>query len=340
MAEYINSINAEADVASDRFDCAPILLVGFNRPDYMAEQIAAIRAARPQKLYLAVDGPRADRPGETDLCCQVRRCAKLIDWPCEVKTLFREKNLGCKYGVSGAITWFFENESEGIILEDDCRPTIDFLRFATEMLERYRDNGRIGAVSAMNLYGMQTDRAASYHFNTHINVWGWATWRRVWKNYTTNIEVYAQVCREVAEKGHATHRARKAALNAYDAVVAGLQTWDYQLGFMIMSHGLLVVTPCTKLVSNCGLGDKRGTNTSGYNFDARNLSRVGSISFPLVHPAKIEADWRKIEKEERREYGILPRAFTYIGTKAPILCGLIDTIGGILEKLTPFLFRL
>ena len=101
------------------FTCAPILLIGFNRPDFMAAQIAAVREARPLKLYVAVDGPR---PDEAEKCRAVRECVKLVDWPCEVKTLFREKNLGCKYGVSGAISWFFDNEEEGIVLEDDCRP--------------------------------------------------------------------------------------------------------------------------------------------------------------------------------------------------------------------------
>ena len=29
------------------YDCAPLLLIGFNRPDFMAAQIAAVRAAGP-----------------------------------------------------------------------------------------------------------------------------------------------------------------------------------------------------------------------------------------------------------------------------------------------------
>ena len=118
------------------FSCVPILLIGFNRPDFMAAQIVAIRDARPPRLYIAVDGPREGRIDEAEKCRAVRDCVKLIDWPCEIKTLFREKNLGCKYAVSSAITWFFENEEMGIILEDDCRPTVDFLRFASEMLVR------------------------------------------------------------------------------------------------------------------------------------------------------------------------------------------------------------
>lgn len=74
--------------------CAPVLLIGFNRPDFMAAQIAALRPARPRRLYIAVDGPREDRPGEAALCEDVRRCVSLVNWPCETKTLFREKNLG------------------------------------------------------------------------------------------------------------------------------------------------------------------------------------------------------------------------------------------------------
>ena len=63
----------------ESFDCAPILLIGFNRPDYMTAQIKAIRPAHPEKIYIAVDGPRADRPDESELCRQVRECAELVN---------------------------------------------------------------------------------------------------------------------------------------------------------------------------------------------------------------------------------------------------------------------
>ena len=131
------------------YDCAPILLIGFNRPDFMAAQIAAVRAARPARLYVAVDGPRPDRSGEAEKCRAVRECVKLVDWPCEVKTLFSEVNRGCQMGPVSAINWFFEQEESGIVLEDDCRPTIDFLRFASEMLVRYREDERIGLVAGL-----------------------------------------------------------------------------------------------------------------------------------------------------------------------------------------------
>jgi GT2 family glycosyltransferase len=117
-----------------------VLFLIFNRPDTTKQVFAAIRKAKPPKLYVAADGPRADNPGEAEKVEQVRLIATNIDWDCELKTLFRDENLGCGKGVSSAITWFFENEGEGIILEDDCLPSQSFFWYCEELLERYRED--------------------------------------------------------------------------------------------------------------------------------------------------------------------------------------------------------
>ena len=87
----------------------PVLLVGFNRPDDMADLINHLRPHAPTRLYLAVDGPRPHVEGEVQRVAQTQATRELVDWDCEVHTLFRDKNLGCGRGVSGAITWFFEH---------------------------------------------------------------------------------------------------------------------------------------------------------------------------------------------------------------------------------------
>src|SRR5690348_9995051 len=97
----------------------PILLIVFNRPDTTARVFDAIRTARPPRLYVAADGPR-DRKGEAEICAKVRQIATAVDWPCQLYTLFRDQNLGCRLGPKTAIDWFFENEIGGIVLEDDC----------------------------------------------------------------------------------------------------------------------------------------------------------------------------------------------------------------------------
>src|SRR5262245_37089210 len=88
-----------------------------------------------------------------------------VDWPCEVKTLFRERNLGCRKRVSTAIDWFFEHEEEGIILEDDCLPSRCFFAYCSTLLERYRLDERIMCISGANLQHGRGVTPYSYYFS-------------------------------------------------------------------------------------------------------------------------------------------------------------------------------
>lgn len=319
--------------------CAPILLIGFNRPDYMSAQINAIRPARPAKLYVAVDGPRDGRPGETELCQQVRECIRQIDWPCETKTLFREKNLGCKYGVSGAITWFFENEEMGIVLEDDCRPTVDFLRFATEMLARYKDDKRIGAVCGFNFFNLQSDKSASYHFSSHMDVWGWASWRRVWKEYDVGVNGNYDRLLDIINESKATPYYKKFYRGLIDAVANGLSTWDVQFSMLFIEKNYLSVVPKVRLVANAGLDDDRATHTGGWIYWGHKWSKAGSLNFPLIHPQEIVCDKSADRLRERMEGAIFPRGLTWLGARFPILRRLLSAVGRAAELLMPFLFK-
>jgi hypothetical protein len=134
----------------------PVALLIFNRPDTTERVFKAIAQAQPLKLLVVADGPRDGRPGEATLCEQTRAVITQVDWPCQVITNFADNNMGCKLRVASGIDWIFEQVEEAIILEDDCLPDPSFFRFCDEMLERYRDNERVGMVSGGNLQFGQT----------------------------------------------------------------------------------------------------------------------------------------------------------------------------------------
>lgn len=324
----------------ENFTCAPILLIGFNRPDFMRAQIEAVRVAKPPRLYLAVDGPRQNRPGEVEKCRAVQECAQLVDWPCEVKTRFSEENLGCKMGVCGAITWFFENEAAGIVLEDDCRPTTDFLRFASEMLDRYRDNERIGLVAGFNAFDLQSDRQASYHFSEHLDIWGWASWRRVWQKYDVTMKKYRDRVDRLIAQSKMSAYGKRFMMQGLAAVCSGLNTWDFQFSLMFLAEGYLAVSPREKLVANAGVCDVAATHTGGYNYYAPRFAKAGRLAFPLVHPSSVICDEWADRRREQMEGAIFPRGLTWLGCKVPRLAPFLSAVGGLVEKLAPILFRL
>jgi hypothetical protein len=271
---------------------SPLLFLIFNRPETTRQVFAAIRAARPAKLYIAADGPRAGRPAEAKLCEEARAIAATVDWPCEVKTLFQEENLGCKNGVARGISWFFEHESEGIILEDDVLPIPTFFQYCDEMLERYRDDVRIAMVGGCNLASVRSHDGDSYFFSYYCNIWGWASWRRVWQHYDVTMSQWP-AWRDSG--GLARISGGRAFFAGYwqrtmDAVHAGLiDTWDYQWTFACWWQGGLTILPAFSQVSNLGFGSD-ATHTT---MDAPKYvlaSRPASLRFPLVHPLQVERD--------------------------------------------------
>jgi hypothetical protein len=273
---------------------SPVLFLVFNRPDTTRQVFQAIRSARPPKLYIAADGPRVSRPGEADRCNEVRRVAKEIDWPCELHTLYRERNLGCKIAVSDAITWFFDQESEGVILEDDVLPLPTFFDYCDEMLERYRRDDRVAMITGCNLVSRHFRPKESYFFSRYCHIWGWASWRRAWRHYDAAMTKWPgwRDNHGLAKMPGANRVFEAYWRPTFDAVHAGnIDTWDYQWTFACWYLGGLTVMPGVNQTHNLGFGED-ATHTTAAAPEYVMESRPEPLRFPLVHPGAVERESR------------------------------------------------
>jgi len=247
----------------------PVLFLTFNRLDTTKQVFEAIRRARPPRLYLASDGPRDSRPGEEEKVKSVREYVLgHIDWECEVKTLFREKNLGCKYAVSGAISWFFENEEMGIILEDDCLPSNSFFGFCEELLNLYKDDERIFIISGYNMQNRWTKWEGDYFFSYLGGIWGWASWRRAWEFFDPEMKDLPNFAKRDGFRnllGELPGKQRE--IDLFNVVNSNMDTWDYQWGFARHKNSGMACVPARSLVKNIGFGEgathNYGKNTDG-----------------------------------------------------------------------------
>jgi hypothetical protein len=336
-------MKSKLDIAVARtgtFECAPILIIGFNRPDLVRDLIRHISFAKPSKIFFAVDGPRND--ADCELVRRTQESINLINWECEIKTFFRSENRGCRNAPPEAITWFFEHVEYGIVLEDDCHPAPEFLRFASELLVKYQNNEQIGAVTAFNRHNLQTDKKVSYHFSKDLNIWAWASWRRVWMKYDLSLSSYADTIDSIIQKHTQNVRMRRYYRKAYESVAnGGGATWDYQFSFLFMANGYLSVVPCKRLVSNKGIGIAASTHTGGYDFWAEEFNTAGDLDFPLVTPKDIIADMAADERTERIIMGLLPRGLIVIGNSVPcFLRPLVTFLGKVIFRTAPTLFEL
>ena len=259
--------------------------------------------AQPRQLFVAADGPRVDRDGEAQLCEESRRIIDKVDWPCEVKTLFREQNLGCREAVGGAISWFFENVEEGIILEDDCLPNESFFTFCAELLERYRHDHRVMCITGDNFQNGQKSGSASYYFSIYNHIWGWATWRRAWNHFDHNLSKWETLRRTFFLNKLMPRESVAYWTRVFDSVRnREVNSWAYIWTFSCWARGGLTATPNVNLISNIGF-DSRATHTVDHASRLANPP-ISELTFPQTHPLRVRRDKKADSFVERNVFGI------------------------------------
>ncbi|MGB3559149.1 MAG: class I SAM-dependent methyltransferase [Geitlerinemataceae cyanobacterium] len=263
----------------------PVALLIFNRPDTTEKVFETIRQAKPPKLLVVADGPRSDRPGEAEKCREARAIVDKIDWECQVFQNYSDTNLGCRNRVASGLNWVFETVEEAIILEDDCLPHPSFFRFCEELLERYRHDDRIMAISGDNFQFGRQSSASSYYFSRYMHIWGWATWRRAWNFYDLEMKQWSQVRdthwlkNKLQSQGAAQFWS-----SLFQGAFSGFNTWDYAWVFACWLQDGLIILPTVNSVSNIGFGSEATHTKNITQFSEMKAEKIG---FPLLHPDAI-----------------------------------------------------
>lgn len=238
----------------------PVLLLAFNRPDITQSVLTAIAGYTPPRLYVAVDGPRTGHPTDGERCLAVKQLIaqwKTANPATDVRTLYREENLGCGRGVSSGITWFFDQEDMGIVLEDDCLPDPGFFWFCEQLLWQYRDQERIMHIGGSNHLHGAISMESTYYFSKYPQIWGWASWRRAWKLYRFDMTDLAGL---FAKPEFDRLYDRK----IFELTARGeLDTWDIQWIYAFLMNNGLAILPDGNFIANIGFGDNSGAHLNG-----------------------------------------------------------------------------
>jgi hypothetical protein len=273
----------------------PVLFMAFNRFEVAQEVFFAIRKVKPLKLYFAVDGARESHAGEEEKVDEIRSFVlNNIDWECEVKTLIRKENLGCKNAVSGAIDWVFENEDRAIILEDDCVPTFSFFVFCQELLERYKHDKRVMHINGTHYLEDFINMNSSYYLSKLNSVWGWATWKRAWHHYDSSMSGYIELKKNGVISDHYNNQDLSFWMTKYFDDVFFNQdgsNWDPVWSYAILKEGAFCLSPTVNLVKNIGFSGSDATHGASDSFarygdfETRELNNITHSEVLLYEPS-------------------------------------------------------
>ncbi|MFQ3244783.1 MAG: hypothetical protein ACI9WC_001627 [Arenicella sp.] len=296
----------------------PVLLITFNRPEHTKRVWAEIKKHHPREIYIFQDGERKGNTDDLIKCAKVRELfSEPLDWECQIKTFISGQNLGCGRGPVEAISWFFKNVDQGIIMEDDCLPHADFFGYCEKLLNKYNKNKQVMVVGATT-YHDNYPCEKSYLFSRYFTGGAWASWKSAWLGFSIDLEALDETAffRKVSGQFYSS-----AETNWWLRKVKEIKSdntkkhyWDYQMQIHMLNNNGLAIRPHKNLISNIGF-DSEGTHTHvNDNSGERKTERI----LPLSHPENVNVDKKNDylhmakEKPKKIEKRIIDALYRYM----------------------------
>ena len=271
----------------------PVLLLNFNRPEFTRGLIDNLRAYRPKRVYVSIDGPRQNSL-DTERVQQVEVECRRIDWTVDVSYRIQDSNLGLRRNVRESLDWFFDKEDAGIVLEDDIRFSDGFVGYMNRTLRHYRDHDNVGVISGNNLLahvnGYPRGVNQDVFLSTIFHCWGWGTWRERWQIYDDRIEFDDEFLSSVLPRILGSSGVTK----FWRSVAAGLRenrvsSWAWRMQLSLLRAGMRCLTPPVNLSTNIGFGED-STHTKAVPFWASTIrmdddANTGNFVNPVSDPS-------------------------------------------------------
>jgi hypothetical protein len=240
----------------------PVLLLGYNRPQQMRGLIQSLAPLKPKLILLAVDGPRNNRPNDSELVRQTQELVSQITWDAEIRTRFRNSNLGLRRAVVDAVTWANSEYGKVIVLEDDVRAGPQLLDFLNHNLNVHRESAKIAHINGYNLVPEEhlTNPDLAARLSIYPESYAWATWDRAWQKYDDNLTWAKNASiQDIRKICGSTISALRWKQNFADAAAERIDTWAYRWLASMWEHEWLMVSPNRNIATYQGWKD--GTHT-------------------------------------------------------------------------------
>jgi glycosyltransferase involved in cell wall biosynthesis len=285
----------------------PVAVFGFNRPDKLRESVRALRNMAPDEVWLFIDGPRADRPNEKELCDQVASVASDFDWGCKLVVRKNIANKGLRAQIRDGLTEFFANHPAGLIMEDDVCfsssaadyvnqvvPLIDGKTVAAASLNNFLIPGRSAMSAAIR------EQGAPY-ISRLFHCWGWVTTREGWSLYQDDIEhecddnFFAKVVDQFSGFQHPAVQWKP----IVGMLHRGLQSWACRYQLSLWKAGAKCIVPPINLATNIGMGGEATHTHSAPEWMTDWLLEDGAIRFDLSVADNVDCDIDELSMTEK-----------------------------------------
>jgi hypothetical protein len=278
---------------------APIALFVYRRPRQtlkMLESLARNPELAQSELWIFCEGAKGE--GDRQAVGEVRQVIKSRAWAGSVKIVESEKNLGCAGSVMAGIDAVLEQHDRIIVLEDDLIVSPHFLSYMNAGLERYEKVDRMMQVCGYMFPAETRANGEDVLLLPIVSSWGWATWRRAWRQLEVEMESVAWLdqsrWRRYRFDLHGAYPYRE----MIDQQRRGeIDAWDIRWYLTVFRRNGLAAYPRKSLVINDGFQD--GTHVT----PARYATLLSTDFIPASWPKSVQPDAAALRSVEDLLHG-------------------------------------
>lgn len=272
----------------------PILFITFARPDYARKSFEAIRQVKPSILYFYSNKGRDNNEEELKRNNEVRDLISRIDWPCNLKTFFRDDYVDIYTSLFSAIDWIFKFEEKAIILEEDCVATPFFYDYCEELLLKYQADSKVWMISGNNFTEAGFKKDTDYIFSRFSHIYGWASWKDRWLKIDRKMDDHEEVIQSDVYNQYFLNKKQAVFVknvfqNFKNGNMPDRPAWDYLFWYTAIKNNAYTIFPKKHLVANIGVVGHH--NKSGeqmmWNREPQYLVKN---SHAIKHPAYVFPD--------------------------------------------------
>ena len=296
---------------------APIVVVAFNRPDALKSALASLAKnllAENSDLFIFIDGPRENRPGEMEKVQHVKMVAEAATGFKSVTIKVSEQNKGLAKSIIGATTELINQYGKVIVVEDDLYLSPSFLTYMNTMLEAYKNDSRIMQVTGYSAKIRHPDRFHCDHYLTRrAHSWSWGTWKDRWETVDWEVKDFDEL---------AASKEKQKAFCEYGSDLYGMlkgwkfgqnNSWAVRFIYSMHKQGRFSVAPIRSLSRNDGFGGPDATHCKT-TYNRYKIDFMSEYKAEWDIPEHME--WNKrLDKESVRYWSIPYRAFGKIMSK-------------------------
>lgn len=268
-----------------------VLVLAFRRPDKLFETLAALKVNRPGKVYIHIDGPRDSVPEDASAVAACLEVANRFVWDCPSEIRLLPQNGGLGLGVLKGITWFFEHETKGIILEEDVIIAPNSLFLAGLMLQEFAHDPEVGSVTLFNAVPqrVQSQPECLLRFSKIPSSQYWGTWKDRWLQTIELSSITLQTNSRAELVGVGGERFAEFWVDSLGSVIANRQlSWEHG---WILTHWM---NSWKSVVSNKNFAVHNGFDAEASNSNNRPSWYPTQFSeildpYPAINPPALDS---------------------------------------------------